>query len=81
MAQLNGLMRNYGVIQNSMDMLSKPIALQDRSDAKALQVSQCRIVFENVCFDYGGQGAVIRDISLTVQPGPEGRCRWPVGGW
>lgn len=69
MAQLNGLMRNYGIIQNSMDMLSKPIALQDRPDARALQVSQCRIVFENVCFNYGGQGAVIRDISLTVEPG------------
>ncbi|WP_136660322.1 ABC transporter ATP-binding protein [Nitratireductor sp. XY-223] len=69
MTQLNGLMRNYGTIQNSMEMLNKPILLRDRPDAGELQVTQSRIHFENVCFRYSGRSAVIDDVSLTVEPG------------
>lgn len=69
MTQLNGLMRNYGTIQNSMEMLNKPIVLQDRPDAGELHVTQSRICFENVHFRYGGRNAVIDDVSLTVEPG------------
>ncbi|WP_419906084.1 ABC transporter ATP-binding protein [Hoeflea sp.] len=69
MTQLNGLMRNYGTIQNSMEMLNKPILLQDKPDAGELHVKQSRIRFENVYFRYNGRNAVIDDVSLVVEPG------------
>ncbi|MEX3011976.1 ABC transporter ATP-binding protein [Hoeflea sp. TYP-13] len=69
MTQLNGLMRNFGTIQNSMDMLNKPILLQDRPDARELRITRSRIRFEAVSFRYGGRSAVIDDVSLTVEPG------------
>ncbi|MCP4318734.1 MAG: ABC transporter ATP-binding protein [Hyphomicrobiales bacterium] len=69
MTQLNGLMRNFGTIQNSMDMLNKPIALQDQPHAQELRITRSRIRFEAVSFRYGGQSAVIDDVSLTVEPG------------
>lgn len=69
MTQFNGLMRNFGTIQNSMDMLNKPIMLEDRPDAAELEVSESKIRFDKVNFHYSGQSAVINDISLTVEPG------------
>jgi ATP-binding cassette subfamily B multidrug efflux pump len=69
MNQLNVLMRNYGVVQNSMEMLSKPIALKDRPDARDLSVAESRIRFENVSFRYETHSPVLDDICLTVEPG------------
>jgi ATP-binding cassette subfamily B multidrug efflux pump len=69
MTQLNSLMRNFGIIQNSMEMLTQPIALQDHPDAGELVVSKSAIRFDHVRFRYSGQSAVIDDVSLTVEPG------------
>ncbi|MEM6462396.1 MAG: ABC transporter ATP-binding protein [Pseudomonadota bacterium] len=69
MTQLNGLMRNFGTIQNSMDMINEPILLNDKPYAEELQVRDSRIRFEAVSFAYGGKKTVIDDISLTVEPG------------
>ena len=40
MAQLNGLMRNFGTIQNSMDLIARPIGLTDRPGAGDLVVER-----------------------------------------
>ncbi len=69
MTQLNALMRNFGTIQNSMDMLTKPIALRDDPAADDLKITQSRIAFEKVGFGYGSQSAVINGVSLVVEPG------------
>ena len=69
MTQLNALMRNFGTIQNSVDMLSEPIRLKDADNADELVVSDSRISFTNVCFRYARQNQVIDDVSLTVEPG------------
>ncbi len=69
MTQLNGLMRNFGTIQNSVEMLSRPIALRDHPDARPLTVTESRIRFERVRFRYSRQSAVIDDVTLTVEPG------------
>ena len=69
MTQLNGLMRNIGTIQNSSDLISKPIGLVDAPDAKPLTVKVPEIRFENVQFDYGNGRDVIDSLSLVVQPG------------
>ncbi|MBA4784834.1 MAG: ATP-binding cassette domain-containing protein, partial [Rhizobiales bacterium] len=62
-------MRNIGTIQNSSDLISKPIGLVDAPDAKPLTVKVPEIRFENVQFDYGNGRDVIDSLSLVVQPG------------
>lgn len=69
MTQLNSLMRNFGIIQNSVEMLSRPITLQDRDDARPLEITESRICFERVHFRYSSRSAVIDDVSLEVEPG------------
>ncbi|WP_027488288.1 ABC transporter ATP-binding protein [Allorhizobium undicola] len=69
MTQLNGIMRNIGTIQNSAEMIARPIGLKDRDDATKLTVTGPLIRFENVSFHYGrGKGAIDR-LSLTIRPG------------
>ena len=69
MTQLNGLMRNFGIIQNSMEMLNEPVLLRDVPGAGALQVTESRIRFDHVRFHYSADQTVIDDVSLTVEPG------------
>jgi ATP-binding cassette, subfamily B, multidrug efflux pump len=69
MTQLNSLMRNFGTIQNSMELVSRPIGLVDRAGAGELVVSRPKIEFCNVTFHYGKGGGVIDDLSLTIEPG------------
>ncbi|GKX33463.1 MAG: ABC transporter ATP-binding protein [Rhizobiaceae bacterium MnEN-MB40S] len=69
MNQLNILMRNYGVIQNSMELVARPVTLTDREDATELVVSDCRIQFENVRFRYEESKTVLDGITLSVEPG------------
>ena len=69
MANLNGLLRNYGTIQNSMEMLARPVSVVDRSGARQLAVTHGAIRFENVRFRYDPARIVIDDFSLNVQPG------------
>ena len=69
MAQLNGLMRNFGTIQNSMEMISRPIGLVDRPGAGALVVDRGEIRFDHIRFHYGRGSGVIEDLSLMVAPG------------
>ncbi|MGV8938903.1 MAG: ABC transporter ATP-binding protein [Allorhizobium sp.] len=69
MTQLNSIMRNIGTIQNSAEMISKPIGLLDLADAKPLKVSQPEIRFEDVSFHYGRGKGAIDHLTLTVRPG------------
>jgi ATP-binding cassette, subfamily B, multidrug efflux pump len=69
MTQLNSIMRNLGSNQNSAELISKPISLLDKPDAKALEVVQPEIRFENIRFHYGKGAGVIDDLSLTIRPG------------
>ena len=69
MTQLNSLMRNYGTIQNSAELLAQPIVLKDWDDAGTLKITESRICFEDVRFHYTRPRTVIDDISLIVEPG------------
>lgn len=70
MTQFNGIMRNLGTIQNAAELISQPLGLVDRLDAKNLVVRQPGIRFDNVSFRYGkGHQPVIENFSLTVRPG------------
>lgn len=69
MTQFNGLMRNYGTIQNAAELVSQPIVLTDRPGAAALQIKDAAISFDAVRFHYGKGAGVIDDLSLDIRPG------------
>ena len=69
MTQLNGIMRNIGTIQNSADLVAKPIGLIDRPGAGELVVRKAAIDFEDVHFRYGPGRRVIDGFSLHIAPG------------
>jgi len=69
MTQLNGIMRNIGTIQNSAELISKPVDLIDRVDAGPLTVTQPEIRFEDVSFHYGRGKGAIDHLTLTIRPG------------
>ncbi|MBX4930193.1 ABC transporter ATP-binding protein [Rhizobium bangladeshense] len=70
MTQFNGIMRNLGTIQNAAELISQPLGLVDRPDAKSLAIRQPGIRFDNVSFRYGkGQQPIVENFSLTIRPG------------
>lgn len=69
MTQLNGIMRNAGTVQNSAELISRPLELTDAPDARPLCIDRPSIRFENVVFGYGGGRNVIHDLTLDIAPG------------
>ncbi len=69
MMQLNGILRNLGVLENSKELISQPLGLVDAPEAKELVVSGGRIEVRDLSFHYGKGGGVLDRIDLTVQPG------------
>jgi ATP-binding cassette subfamily B protein/ATP-binding cassette subfamily B multidrug efflux pump len=69
MFNINGLIRNYGTIQDAIRTISVRPALQDRPGAPALPRVKGDIRFEDVSFHYGKEGGVIESLSLHVRPG------------
>ncbi|MDI7860866.1 ABC transporter ATP-binding protein/permease [Rhizobiaceae bacterium n13] len=69
MTQFNSIMRNVGTIQNSAEMISRPLGLVDVPDARDLVVRSPGIRFESVTFHYGHADEVIDDLSLVIRPG------------
>jgi len=67
--QLNGLFRQFGSMQDSMETVVRPIALSDVPEAGDLRVSKGAIRFEDVRFHYGKSGGVIDHLNLTIHPG------------
>ena len=69
MMQLNGILRNLGVLENSKALISQPLGLTDAPDAKELAVAGGRIDMDGVVFHYGKGGGVLDGIDLTIRPG------------
>lgn len=69
MTQFNGIMRNFGTVQNAAELISQPVQLNDVPDAPALKVTQPEIRFNDVSFHYGRQSGVIDHLNLTVRAG------------
>lgn len=69
LGQLNGLFRNFGVLQDSAETIVKPVAVQDRPGAGALEVKNGRISFDGVSFHYGKSGGIIDRLDLSIEPG------------
>ncbi|MET3592225.1 MULTISPECIES: ABC transporter ATP-binding protein [Mesorhizobium] len=69
MMQLNSILRNLGVLENSKALISQSLGLTDAPDAKQLVVDGGRIDLKNVTFHYGKGAGVLDGIDLVVRPG------------
>ncbi|WP_445115904.1 ABC transporter ATP-binding protein [Acinetobacter sp. WZC-1] len=69
MWETSELFENVGTIQDGMNMLSKPIHIQDQENSKLLQVTAGRIQFENVSFAYNDRKNIISHFNLDIKPG------------
>ena len=69
MWEVAGLFENIGTVQDGIGMLTKPVAIVDRDDARQLAVPHGEIRFDHARFHYGRANKVIEDFSLTIHPG------------
>ena len=73
MWEVSSLFENIGTVQDGINSLSVPIAVQDKPDAKQLQVRGGAIEFKQVNFAYDGieqqDRPVFRDLNISIKPG------------
>jgi ATP-binding cassette subfamily B multidrug efflux pump len=67
--QITDLFEEIGIVQEGMITIAKPLQLVDPDGAKALEVCEGKITFEDVRFGYGRETGVLEGFSLTVRPG------------
>ncbi|MDA0150196.1 ABC transporter ATP-binding protein [Vibrio sp. LaRot3] len=70
MWEVGALFENMGTVVDGMKTLSKPIDIQDKEDAKPLEVTKGSIRFEDVSFHYGEkEKGVLSNLNLEIKPG------------
>lgn len=69
MMQLNGMLRQLGLIENSMKLLSAPLGLEDKRGAKPLHITDARIDIKDVTFHYGKAAGVLDNINFSIKGG------------
>lgn len=69
MGILNGFFRNVGTVQNSMDLIARPLEIVDESNAAPFEFSEGKIEVEEIRFNYGKSGELFDDLSLGIKPG------------
>jgi ATP-binding cassette subfamily B multidrug efflux pump len=73
MWEVSDLFENLGTVQDGMNTLSRPIAVQDAPGAQPLVVSAGQVSFRGVDFSYGGisgeSRAVFRGLDLDIPAG------------
>ncbi|MFC5741012.1 ABC transporter ATP-binding protein [Dyella tabacisoli] len=66
---VNGIFENVGTVQDGLQTIAQPRAVQDRADAKPLVVSRGAVHFDDIHFHYGKETGVISGLELSVRPG------------
>ncbi|MDO4642689.1 MAG: ABC transporter ATP-binding protein [Cardiobacteriaceae bacterium] len=71
MWEIGGLAENVGTVADGMNMLARPITVQDKAGAQELRISDGRIEFDHVSFGYSEKEEkhVLHDLSLNIRPG------------
>jgi ATP-binding cassette, subfamily B, multidrug efflux pump len=67
--EIAGIMENVGIVQEGMESITAPLAMQDAPDARPFEFRKGEIRFENVRFGYGRSLPALDDVSLTIRPG------------
>lgn len=66
---VTALFESIGTVQNGIETISQPYAVEDRAKADDLKITQGALRFDHVRFHYGKQEGVIDDMTLDVAPG------------
>ncbi|SHO54575.1 ABC transporter ATP-binding protein [Vibrio quintilis] len=69
MWEIGALFENIGTVVDGMASLSRSIQIQDKPDAKELDIKQGGIEFDHVSFHYGENIHVIDNLNLNIKPG------------
>ncbi|MGI5310571.1 ABC transporter ATP-binding protein [Rheinheimera sp. WS51] len=75
MWEISSLFENIGTVTDGITTLSQPIAIEDKPNAKPLNVSQGLIEFKQVNFNYGKTNSdlttnnILAQLNLTIKPG------------
>ena len=69
--EVTGIFENIGVVQEGMETIAVPHAMDDLPSARELRVTEGEIRFEHVTFTYGRRDGkkVLDDLTLVVRPG------------
>jgi ATP-binding cassette subfamily B multidrug efflux pump len=69
--EVTGIFENVGVVQEGMETIAVPHAMDDRPGARELDVQRGEIRFEHVSFTYGRTDGkkVLDDLNLSIRPG------------
>ncbi|MEL7543116.1 MAG: ABC transporter ATP-binding protein, partial [Pseudomonadota bacterium] len=67
--QINGLFRQIGTLQDSIETIAPPIGIVDKTDAAEMKSADGPIVFDRVSFAYGGKVSALHDLSLRIDKG------------
>ena len=69
--EVTGIFENIGVVQEGMETITVPHAMEDAPDARELEVPRGEIRFEHVNFTYGrlDEQRVLDDLNLVIKPG------------
>ena len=66
---INGLMRSFGVMQNSMELITRPLEVTDAPDAEIFVPKGGAIRFEHTSFSYLADQPVVSGFDLDIAPG------------
>ena len=63
------LFENIGMVENGIETIAQPYAVQDKTKAEELEVGEGALRFDHVRFHYGKADGVIDDLTLDIAPG------------
>ncbi len=69
MWEISALFENIGTVADGMNTLSEPLQIQDKPEAKAIEVDQGGIHFDQIGFHYGEGKGIIERLNLQIKPG------------
>ncbi|MBO6917312.1 MAG: ABC transporter ATP-binding protein [Rhizobiaceae bacterium] len=69
MWELAGFFEQVGVVQDGINMLTKPVEINDMVGAKSLKAKVGTISYKDVRFHYGKETGVIENLSLDIKAG------------
>lgn len=67
--EVAGLFEQIGTVQDGIETISQPQTVVDGPAAQPLAISDGRIAYDGIRFNYGKDSGVIEDLSLTIEPG------------
>lgn len=67
--EVAGLFENIGTVQDGINTLARAASVVDTPEARAIEVTQGMVRFEQLRFHYGKGGGVIEDFNLSIHPG------------